>query len=203
MKRLSYANVIATLALFVALGGGAYAATQLPKNSVGAKQLKSGAVTPPKLNKAAKESLTGKPGAKGDPGPKGDPGAKGDTGPSDAYASRLLVNAIVAESTNEELLNLDLPAGSYVIESKLTAFASESEMLFHCSLYENEVLIDETQASAPNNGEVPIVNLATLRLQGAGQVVLKCSGEGSGGEWEVKNPASLIATKVGTLHAPN
>ena len=41
---LSYANVIATIALFVALGGGAYAAITLPKNSVGAKQLKKNAV---------------------------------------------------------------------------------------------------------------------------------------------------------------
>jgi hypothetical protein len=42
--RLSYANVIATVALFVALGGAAVAAG-LPKNSVGPKQLKRGAVT--------------------------------------------------------------------------------------------------------------------------------------------------------------
>ncbi|MFL5781664.1 MAG: hypothetical protein ACJ760_10160 [Thermoleophilaceae bacterium] len=39
----------ATLALFVALGGGAYAATQLPPKSVGTKQLKDRAVTPVKL----------------------------------------------------------------------------------------------------------------------------------------------------------
>ena len=32
--RVTYANVTATLALFVALGGGAYAATALPANSV-------------------------------------------------------------------------------------------------------------------------------------------------------------------------
>jgi hypothetical protein len=32
---LTYANVIATLALFIALGGGAYAAFKLPKGSVG------------------------------------------------------------------------------------------------------------------------------------------------------------------------
>lgn len=42
---LSYANVVATLALFAALTtGGAYAASQLGKNSVGAKQLRKGAV---------------------------------------------------------------------------------------------------------------------------------------------------------------
>jgi hypothetical protein len=47
--RLSYANVVATLALFIALGGASYAALKLPKNSVGAKQLKKNAVTGPKI----------------------------------------------------------------------------------------------------------------------------------------------------------
>jgi len=35
----SYANVMATVAVFLALGGAAYAATKLPKNSVGTKQI--------------------------------------------------------------------------------------------------------------------------------------------------------------------
>jgi hypothetical protein len=35
---------MATIAVFLALGGGAYAALKLPKNSVGAKQLKPGSV---------------------------------------------------------------------------------------------------------------------------------------------------------------
>jgi hypothetical protein len=43
--RLTYGNVVATLALFAALTtGGAYAASQLGKNSVGPKQLRKGAV---------------------------------------------------------------------------------------------------------------------------------------------------------------
>jgi hypothetical protein len=50
--KLSYANVIATIALFVALGGAAVAAG-LPKNSVGPKQLKKGAVTTKALHKKA------------------------------------------------------------------------------------------------------------------------------------------------------
>jgi hypothetical protein len=37
---LSYANVMATLAVFIALGGASYAATQLPKDSVGTRELK-------------------------------------------------------------------------------------------------------------------------------------------------------------------
>lgn len=50
--KLNYANVIATLALFVALGGVAVAAG-LPKNSVGPKQLKRGAVTTPDIRRGA------------------------------------------------------------------------------------------------------------------------------------------------------
>jgi hypothetical protein len=51
--RLTFANVISCLALFVALGGSAYAATQLKKNSVGTKQLKKNAVTEAKVGNEA------------------------------------------------------------------------------------------------------------------------------------------------------
>jgi hypothetical protein len=46
--RLTYANVASTVALVLALGGTAWAAA-LPRNSVGARQLKRGAVTNTKL----------------------------------------------------------------------------------------------------------------------------------------------------------
>lgn len=52
VPRPTYANVIATIALFVALGGAAVAAG-LPKNSVGPRQLKRGAVTAAKIRKNA------------------------------------------------------------------------------------------------------------------------------------------------------
>jgi len=42
--RLTYANVIATLALFVSLGGVSYAAITLPPDSVGKSQIRAGAV---------------------------------------------------------------------------------------------------------------------------------------------------------------
>lgn len=42
--RITYANVVASAALFIALGGAAYAATQPPKDSVGSRQLRKGAV---------------------------------------------------------------------------------------------------------------------------------------------------------------
>jgi len=49
----SPAFVIALVALFVALGGTTYAATSLPKNSVGSKQLKKNAVTSSKIKNHA------------------------------------------------------------------------------------------------------------------------------------------------------
>jgi hypothetical protein len=55
-ERLTYANVTATLAMFLALTGGAVAATQLAKNSVGPMQLKKNAVNRAKV---ADASLTG------------------------------------------------------------------------------------------------------------------------------------------------
>jgi hypothetical protein len=48
-KGLTYANVVATLALFLALGGASYAALTLPRDSVGRSQLRNGSVTLPKL----------------------------------------------------------------------------------------------------------------------------------------------------------
>jgi hypothetical protein len=53
MPRPGFANVVSCLALFIALGSGAYAATQLPKNSVGPKQLKRNAVTTLKIRNGA------------------------------------------------------------------------------------------------------------------------------------------------------
>jgi hypothetical protein len=86
--RFSYANVTATLALFVALGGVSYAAVSLPAKSVGSKQLRHNAVTSSKvknhtlrvadLRKAAARELKG---AQGPAGPKGATGPAGPTGP--------------------------------------------------------------------------------------------------------------------------
>jgi hypothetical protein len=92
--KLTYANVISTVALFLVLAGGtAVAANQLGKNSVGSKQLKpdavtaakikNGAITPSELSGTAKTALTGPQGV---PGPQGLPGAPGAPGSAKAWA---------------------------------------------------------------------------------------------------------------------
>src|SRR4051794_36903575 len=80
---LSYANVIATLALFFALGGGAYAAISLPSNSVGSKQLKANAVSSGKVKDGSLRSGDFKAGQlpQGTQGPQGARGPQGAQGP--------------------------------------------------------------------------------------------------------------------------
>ena len=88
--RLTYANVMSSIAVFVALGGTSYALT-LPRNSVGSAQIRTGAVGPTEirtgairsrdvgnrslglqdLSLAARSSLRGRVGEQGPPGPPG------------------------------------------------------------------------------------------------------------------------------------
>jgi hypothetical protein len=112
-SRLTFANVLSCLALFIALGGAAYAATKLPKNSVGSKQIKKEAVTPAKLSKSAKSTLAGPAGPAGPKGPKGatgatgarglkgDTGAKGDTGPQGPGATTLTYDAAASPTPSK------------------------------------------------------------------------------------------------------
>lgn len=114
---LSYANVMATIAVFVALGGGAYAAFRLPANSVGSRQLKNSAVTPKKVARATIKLFKGQkgaPGPQGDRGPQGAQGVQGlqgiqgPIGPSNVYFT----------SSTSVGAELTLPAGDYWIEGQ-------------------------------------------------------------------------------------
>jgi hypothetical protein len=99
-SRLSYSNVMSSLALFLALGGVSWAAATLPANSVGKRQLKDNAVTGEKVangslraadfargalpagpqDPAGAAGTAGATGAAGPQGERGEPGAKGDKG---------------------------------------------------------------------------------------------------------------------------
>ena len=82
-NRLSYANVTATLALFIALGGTGYAAITLPRNSVGSNQIRPGAVSSSELKNrgvrlsdlaiSTRSALRGATGPAGVTGPAGAP----------------------------------------------------------------------------------------------------------------------------------
>lgn len=90
MPRLSSAHAIAAVALFAALGGGAYAAAtigskDIKRSAVRSKHLKNGQVRSVDLSRAVRLQLqrtgTGQ-GPKGDRGPRGRRGRTGPTGPT-------------------------------------------------------------------------------------------------------------------------
>ena len=99
-SRLSYANVVASLALFVALGGTGYAAVTITgKNvkdaSLTGRDVKNSSLTSSDVKngtllrqdfKAGQIPAGGAPGAPGAPGQKGDKGEPGVPGTARAYA---------------------------------------------------------------------------------------------------------------------
>jgi hypothetical protein len=96
--QLTYANVIATIALFVALGGAAVAAG-LPKNSVGTNQLKRGAVSAAKLKRAAVVS--------------------GKIAPKAVVAGKLGANAVLPGNLGNGIITTNKLSDSAVIASKI------------------------------------------------------------------------------------
>src|SRR3954470_11156972 len=85
LRRPSPALIIAVIALFVALGGTGYAALQLPRNSVGARELEKNAVTSNKVKDGAlklKDFAAGQipAGPRGATGPAGLNGKDGKNG---------------------------------------------------------------------------------------------------------------------------
>jgi hypothetical protein len=106
--RLTYANVTATVALFIALGGTSYAAVTLPRNSVGATQIRAGSVgssevrdrslTVRDFNPRSGRALRGARGPAGPAGPAG-----GTAGAADAAdLTYKTVSGTVARAPRDE-----------------------------------------------------------------------------------------------------
>ncbi|HEX4669928.1 MAG TPA: hypothetical protein VH275_08165 [Solirubrobacterales bacterium] len=97
LPKLNFSNAIAMIALFVALGGAAIAAG-LPKRSVGANQLKRGAITAAAIRKAAVKS--------------------GKLAPKSVVAGKLGPNAVLPGNiVNGAITSAKLGAGSVIANS--------------------------------------------------------------------------------------
>lgn len=122
--RLSYANVIATLALFIALGGVSYAAVKLPKNSVTSKAIKKNAVTSPKIKKSAVDSSKIKNGSI-----TGLDIKNGSIGASKLNTAGVVVpSAIAAGTANDTFNTLKLATSSASNADEATARAQATEI---------------------------------------------------------------------------
>ena len=138
--RLSYSNVLATLAMFIALGGASYAALKLPKNSVGTKQLKRNAVTSAKVRNGSLEATDfgpgqlpagedGKQGPQGKPGPEGKQGPPGPTGPTEGFAGAKLSGG---EPPEPPVVQITSQTVTLNAAGRLFAFA-RGELSVNCS----------------------------------------------------------------------
>jgi len=97
-------NLVAYLALFLALTSTGYAASArlLPKNSVGSAQVINGSLRTADLSTKARTALKGNRGLQGLTGAKGDTGGRGATGPAgpaNAYFADVSTTGAVVDSS--------------------------------------------------------------------------------------------------------
>ena len=202
LRRPSPALVVACIALLIALGGTSIAAvTQVPKNSVGANQLKNNAVTNPKMaNNAVKAPelasnavVAAKIASNAVTGPKiaanAVTGAKIADGsvaaadlasgvlpaPSAAFA-RFVNGSVSVPDAISEIANLSIPAaGAYVISSKVVlSSTATSERTVTCRL-EAGTDADESQTLLNEfTSPATISNLVVHNFTAAGSVSFRC-----------------------------
>jgi hypothetical protein len=180
-RQLTYANVMATLAVFLVLGGGAYAAFHLPKNSVRSKNIVNGQVKLSDLKGGIASHAY-------------DLNAGANTMPDsfDALSGNPLGELQIAE------------AGDYVINARLTAVntgGSDSDA-DECRLgtdtspsFFDQVLFDVAVATADNEEVVSLQGAQHIDAQGA--VTLSCS-DGGDGAVEVED-VQMTAVRVAEL----
>jgi hypothetical protein len=131
--RLTYANVVSTLCLFIVLGGSSYAAVTLTKNTVRSKHIKNGEVKRPDVAGNAIDSAkvrngsllnqdfapgqlpAGPPGQAGAPGAAGAPGGTGQQGEAGLSGLEQVSAASVSDSVSPKSAVATCPAGKRAI----------------------------------------------------------------------------------------
>jgi hypothetical protein len=208
-RHLTFANVVACLALFVALGGASYAAFRLPKESVDTEALHKGAVTPAKLSDKARQGMAGARGPKGatgaagPQGAAGSPGPAGEPGPSAAYSYFHEAEVIVAQTTSTQAGALSVPPGSYVVQAEVAATSLDNPAdAMECALHAGE----ESTAAAilgtqPGNSIDQELSMQLAHtFPGPGQITITCRHPFTAGALNVSN-IRIIAIKVGEIAA--
>jgi hypothetical protein len=222
-RHLSYPNVVATLALFCALGGGAYAAgVKLPFKSVGTKQLKRNAVTSAKVRShsllrgdfkkgqlpageagpAGPAGPTGPPGDTGPAGPPGVTGPVGPTGPSSAFSDYEEAQ-ISLDAEGAAAAIVQVPAGSWVLTGRVDVSNPGVEASGECRIESGTAVLDRAvfrllDAAAGLN-EMPVSTQGTVTLASPGTVELVCAEEAAPGVDLLASQRHLTAIQVGSL----
>jgi len=192
-RRLSYANITATLALVFAMSGGALAANHYLINSTKQispkvlKKLKGNAGKAGPTGPAGTVGPTGKEGLGGKEGASGKEGKEGARGPSDVW------QAGDGSASSKPPLSVSVPAGSYLVQAKTVVGGGEVDS--RCELSggsASDFSFGATETSGIN--QMTITNLETTVLGAPGPIKLECLG---GATFFY---AKLTATQVGTIH---
>jgi hypothetical protein len=175
--------------------------------------------------KAIDWNQRGPQGAPGAPGPKGDAGPQGDTGPqgpqglqgapgtSEAYARTDFTSHTIPPNNAPYAVvaSKDLPAGSYVVNAKLTAENRDSTqgVTLSCVLREQGAssYLDISFSGIPRSGEFgPSSSYASPVLQdvlqgyGGGTLEIGCAQNGSSASDVSVAVIHLTAIKVDSVH---
>ncbi len=208
-QRLTYSNVIATMALFIALGGVAVAAG-LPRNSVGPKQIKRGAVTAAKIRKQAVTStkLAPKSVTNGKLGPNSV--GPGNIGNGAVTTAKLGKGSVIAESIKNSVvttnkLNSEAVTTPKIGKEAVTTAKLENEAVTSAKLGKGSVttakLSDEigpllgtlksgqtlrgvfdlgTEARSAVSYQFSLLNAPAVTVLKKGETSPNCSGLGGG-----------------------
>jgi hypothetical protein len=198
-SRFTYANVMATIALFVALGGGAYAAVALPANSVGTRQLRNRAVTPAKVAPKTIALFRGRKGGLGPAGPKGDAGSAGPKGDTGATGPTGPSNAYFADSSTTAAA-VTVPAGDYAVSAEGGFVGGTTAGTGACLLYATgsgapTVTSDQNiGVTIPASGDAEASAGGVAHLPSGGQLSVSCYYNGQ----ESVTRTGILAVKVAT-----
>jgi hypothetical protein len=156
-KRLTYANVMSSLAVFLVIGGGA-AFAALGKNTVGSKQLKKNAVTAAKIKKNAVTAAKIKAAA--------------------VSSGKLANGSVTAGKLGKAAVTSDNLADGSVTNGKLGGSAVTADKLAQSERSEAFKASDESLSSElPHPLVEDAATLATLNLPAGGHYVVTAESE--------------------------
>jgi hypothetical protein len=194
IKQFRPATLIAMLALFVAIGGTATAASglingkKLVNNSVAGKKLKNKTVTKKKLAPATIKALKGKKGPQGPKGDKGDPGQDGVVSP----ASKEFGNLNIPADTEMAIGALNVPSGKYLVTATINVTSNATDVI-SCGISANHGGGFSSSVFDPDGGgRVTLPSQLVTETDNVTQLTLGCAA----GNQVAGVSGTIIATPV-------
>ncbi len=219
--RANYANVVATAALFVALGGTSYAAITISGRNVRDSSLTGADVKNSSLTsldvkdrslvasdfklgqlRAGSQGLpgtNGEPGGPGPQGPKGDTGATGAPGPTGLPSALTFRGTEVSNQPDDQhrviLTTSALEEGQYLVTFSVRLTPGK----YFCGVRYGVAAQWALPAEWDVAAEETVERTGVMRVESDASraPVLTCNGRGSTGTWDAVHP-EMSFIKIGT-----